>query len=423
MGTTGFNCEWVMRASTSTSLTHRNEFPLLAAQPELVYLDSAATAQKPASVLAALQRYYETENANPHRGAYALSAAATEAYHRSRERVARFVGVADADTLIFVRGTTEGMNLVASAWGRANVAAGDNVVVTRMEHHANFVPWQQLCLAVGAEFRIVELDAAGGIDLEMMRTMVDARTKVVAFGHVSNALGTINPVAEIVSIARTAAPKALVVCDGAQAVPHLAVGVDAMDVDVYAFSGHKIGGPMGVGAVIVKRAILEKMPPYQFGGDMIEWVNDTDSTWNVLPHKFEAGTPNVSGAVGMAAACDYLDAVGMAAIREHEVLLTTAAMRALSELPGVTVHGTATAEGRSGVVSFSMEDVHPHDVATSLDAAGVCVRAGHHCAQPLMRKLGVHATTRASFWVYNTLQDVEKLVAAVKATQGRFAGV
>jgi cysteine desulfurase / selenocysteine lyase len=410
-----------MRASTPTALAQRADFPLLAAQHDLVYLDSAATAQKPAAVLAALQRFYGTENANPHRGAYALSAAATRAYHDARARVARFVGVTDAATLILVRGTTEGMNLLATAWGRANVGAGDNVVVTRMEHHANFVPWQQLARGVGAEFRIVELDASGALDLAMMARAVDARTKVVAFGHVSNALGTINPVPEVVRIARAGAPAALVVCDGAQAVPHLAVDVDALGVDAYAFSGHKLGGPMGIGAVAVRRAILERMPPYQFGGDMIEWVNDLDSTWNVLPHKFEAGTPNVAGAVGLAAACDYLDGLGMAAVREHEMLLTTAAMRALSALPGVTVHGTPTAEGRSGAVSFSLADVHPHDVATSLDAAGICVRAGHHCAQPLMRALGVHATVRASFWVYNTLEDVDRLTAAVRATQERFA--
>ena len=411
-----------MRSSTAVAVAKRSDFPLLAKQPSLVYLDSAATAQKPASVLRAIQDYYETINANPHRGAYALSAAATEAYHNSRARVAKFLGIADHDVMIFVRGATEGFNLVCSTWGRANVRSGENIVVTRMEHHANFVPWQQLCRAVGAEFRIVELDASGALDLAMMAQLIDARTRVVAFGHVSNALGTIHPVSEIVSLARRLSPAALVVCDGAQAVPHLAVSVDALGVDVYTFSGHKIGGPMGIGAVYVRRAILEQMPPYQFGGDMIEWVNDLDSTWNTLPHRFEAGTPNVEGAVGLAAACDYLTTLGMASVREHEVLLTTAAMRALSDLDGVTVHGTPTAEGRSGVVSFSIADVHPHDVATSLDAAGVCVRAGHHCAQPLMRKLGVHATTRASFWVYNTLQDVEKLVLAVRETQARFAG-
>lgn len=402
------------------ALAPKSDFPLLAASPELVYLDSAATAQKPQSVLDAIAHYYQHTNANPHRGAYALSAAATQAYHDARVRVARFLGVADADTLIFTRGTTEAMNLVTTAWGRANVARGDNIVVTRLEHHANFVPWQQLALAVGAEFRICERDASGGVDLEQLARLIDARTKVVAFGHVSNALGTINPVAEMVAIARRAG-RALVVCDGAQAVPHLRVNVDALGVDAYAFSGHKIGGPMGSGGVVVRRAILEAMPPYHFGGDMIEWVHDDHTTWNVVPHKFEAGTPNVEAAVGLAAACDYMDALGMEAVRAHELALTAEAMRALGEVPGVMLHGTPTPEERSGVVSFSVNDVHPHDVATTLDVEGVCVRAGHHCAQPLMRSLGVHSTVRASFWVYNTAADVARLAAAVRAAQERFA--
>ena len=406
--------------SRTDALAPRADFPLLAAQPKLVYLDSAATSQKPRVVLEAIQHYYETNNANPHRGAYALSAAATQAYHDARVRIARFVGVKDADTLIFVRGTTEGINLVASSWGRTNVARGDNIVVTRMEHHANFVPWQQLAISAGAEFRICELDASGALDLDMMTKLVDAKTKVVAFGHVSNALGTINPVAELVRIARAGAPKALVVCDGAQGVPHLRVSVDDLAVDAYAFSGHKMGGPMGIGCVVVRRSILEAMPPYHFGGDMIEWVNDLDTTWNVLPHKFEAGTPNVEGPVGLAAACDYLDSLGMEQVRAHEVELTAAAMKALSEISGVTLHGTATADARSGVVSFSMADVHPHDVSTALDAAGVCVRAGHHCAQPLMRAMHVHSTVRASFWVYSTLSDVSSLAQSVRTAQIRF---
>ena len=404
------------------TLAPRSDFPLLAQAPELVYLDSAATSQKPREVLDAVAAYYTHLNANPHRGAYALSAVATQAYQDARARIARFLGVADADTLIFTRGTTEGINLLAASWGRANVVRGDNVVVTRMEHHANFVPWQQLARAAGAEFRICELDASGAIDLAMLGQLVDANTKVVAFGHVSNALGTINPVPALVRIARRGGEgKALVVCDGAQAVPHLRVSIDALGVDAYAFSGHKMGGPMGIGAVVVKRALLEAMPPYHFGGDMIEWVNDDDTTWNVLPHKFEAGTPNVAGAVGLSAACDYLERLGMDAVRAHEVALTAAAMRSLAALPGVTLHGTASADERSGVVSFSVDDVHPHDVATALDAEGVCVRAGHHCAQPLMRALDVHSTVRASFWVYSTPQDIDRLVTAIRAAQTLFA--
>ena len=413
-------------------LAPRADFPLLAASPDLVYLDSAATTQKPTAVLDAIQRYYHEANANPHRGAYALAAAATAAYETARHRVARFLGVADPDTLLFTRGSTEAMNLIATAWGRAQVGPGDNLVVTRMEHHANFVPWQQLALATGAEFRIAELGPAGTIDLEHLASLIDARTKVVAFGHVSNALGTIHPVTEIVRIARERSaggaplgpglpPGALLVCDGAQAVPHLRCAVDALGVDAYAFSGHKIGGPMGIGGLVMRRGILEAMPPYQFGGDMIEWVEDRTSTWNVLPHKFEAGTPNVEGAVGLAAACDYVDRLGLDAIRAHEVALTAEAMAALGAISGVTLFGTPDATSRSGVVSFAIEGVHPHDVATTLDVAGVCVRAGHHCAQPLMRVMGVPATVRASFWVYNASTDVARLAEAVRATQLRFA--
>ena len=413
-------------------LAPRADFPLLAASPDLVYLDSAATTQKPTAVLEAIRRYYTEANANPHRGAYALAGAATEAYHAARERIARFLGIADADTLVFTRGSTEAMNLVATAWGRARVGPGDNIVVTRMEHHANFVPWQQLALATGAEFRIAELGPAGTLDLDHLSALIDARTKVVAFGHVSNALGTIHPVTEMVRIVRErsagGAPLgpglptgALVVCDGAQAVPHLRCTVDALGVDAYAFSGHKIGGPMGIGGLVMRRGILEAMPPYQFGGDMIEWVEDRSSTWNVLPHKFEAGTPNVEGAVGLAAACDYVEHLGLDAIRAHEVALTAEAMAALGAIGGVTLFGTPDATTRSGVVSFAIEGVHPHDVATTLDVAGVCVRAGHHCAQPLMRAMGVPATVRASFWVYNASIDVARLAEAVRATQLRFA--
>lgn len=409
-----------MPTPVTAVLAPRTDFPLLEAAPGLVYLDSAATSQKPRAVLDALVGYYTNSNANPHRGAYALSATATQVYHDARARIARFIGVGDADTLVLTRGTTEALNLVASSWGRTHVGRGDNIVVTRLEHHANFVPWQQLARATGAEFRICELDAEGGVDLGMLEQLVDARTKVVAFGHVSNALGTINPVADIVRITR-AAGSALAVCDGAQAVPHLRVSVDELGVDAYAFSGHKMGGPMGSGGVVVRRPILEAMPPYHFGGDMIEWVEDADSTWNVLPHKFEAGTPNVEAAVGLAAACEYLDALGMDNVRLHELTLTAAAMRALADVSGVTLHGTVAATGRSGVVSFSVADVHPHDVATALDAQGVCVRAGHHCAQPLMRGLGVHSTVRASFWVYSTDADVKRLASGVEAAKRLFA--
>jgi cysteine desulfurase/selenocysteine lyase len=397
---------------------HRADFPLLAANPALHYLDSAATSQKPSVVLDAMRDYYEHDNANPHRGAYALSARATDRYHAARERVARFLGAADADCLIFTRGTTEALNLVATAWGRANVQAGDEIVVTALEHHANFVPWQQLALATGAHFRVCPLTADHRVDLDALRQLVGARTKVVAFNHVSNALGTVNPVREIAAIAR--ASGALVVCDGAQAVPHMHVGFDGLDVDFYGFSGHKMCGPMGIGGLVGRRAILEAMPPYQFGGDMIEIVGDERTTWNVLPHKFEAGTPNVADAVGLAAACDYLDAIGMDAVLQHERALVRRATERLASVEGVHIYGPPPAE-RSGVVSFTLGDIHPHDLATILDEDGVCIRAGHHCCQPLMRRLGVSATARASFYLYNDEADVEALVGALEKARALFA--
>ncbi len=402
-------------------MTRRADFPLLAANPGLHYLDSAATSQKPRAVLDAITAYYEHDNANPHRGAYDLSARATQRYLDARVRIAAFVGAADADTLIFTRGTTEALNLVASSWGRANVTRGDEILITGMEHHANFVPWQQLALAAGATLRICDLTADGRIDLDRFRSLLSPSTKVVAFNHISNALGTINPVRELAALAREHAPAAIVVCDGAQSVPHLRVNVDALDVDFFAFSGHKMCGPMGIGGLVGRRALLEAMPPYQMGGDMIEFVGDDRTTWNVLPHKFEAGTPNVADAVGLAAACDYLDAIGMDAVRSHEVALLRPLMETLSAVDGVTIYGPADVAQRSGVVSFTVADLHPHDLSTVLDQDGVCIRAGHHCAQPLMRRLNVPATARASVYVYNDLADVEALVAGVLKAREMFA--
>jgi cysteine desulfurase/selenocysteine lyase len=398
-------------------IVDRRDFPLLSSNPGLHYLDSAATSQKPRVVLDAMMQYYAHDNANPHRGAYALSARATDRYHGARKRVAQFVGVKDETRLIFTRGTTESLNLVATAWGRANVKAGDEIVVTGLEHHANFVPWQQLAREVGAALRVCGLTADGRVDLGHLATLVNPKTRVVAFNHVSNALGTINPVAEISAIARRVG--ATVVCDGAQAAPHLPLNVDLLDVDFYAFSGHKMLGPMGCGALIGKRALLEAMPPYQTGGDMIEYVADERSTWNVLPHKFEAGTPNVGDAVGLAAACDYLDSLGMAHVRAHEQELTALASERLCRIPDVKIYGPRPAD-RSGVVSFTVGEIHPHDLATILDEGGVCIRAGHHCAQPLRRRLNVPATARASFYVYNTEADVDALVEGVERARSVF---
>ena len=389
----------------------RPDFPLLANNPGLHYLDSAATSQKPRVVLDALRDFYETANANPHRGAYWLSVRATECYHQSRVRIAQFLGVADSDCLIFTRGTTEGLNLVAGSWGMANVSSGDEIVVTAMDHHANFVPWQVLAMRRGAKFRVCELTPDGKIDLEFLSGLLNKRTKIVAFSHVSNALGTINPVAEIARLVREKTD-AILVCDGAQSAPHFPVSFDSLGVDFYAFSGHKMLGPMGIGGLIGKREMLEEMPPYQTGGDMIEFVHDDRTTWNVLPHKFEAGTPNAANAVGLAAAVEYLDGIGMDRVRAHERALMSEAQRRLAAIEGLHIYGPPASE-RSGVLSFTLGDVHPHDLATILDGEGVCIRAGHHCAQPLMRRLDVPATARASFYVYNDESDIEALVAGI----------
>jgi len=408
-----------LTGTRSEAKGRRADFPLLAASPALHYLDSAATSQKPAVMLDAMRDYYERDNANPHRGAYALSVRATDRYHEARRTVARFAGIADADCLIFTRGTTESLNLVATAWGGANVGAGDEIVVTAMEHHANFVPWQQLARAKGATFRIVPLTSDGRIDVRALGSVLGARTRVFAFPHVSNALGTVNPVREIVQLVSEHAPGATIVCDGAQGAPHLPVAFDSLGVDFYAFSGHKMCGPMGIGVLLGKRKLLEAMPPYQMGGDMIDIVGDEETTWNILPHKFEAGTPNVADAVGLAAAVDYLEGIGMESVLRHERELVALADAQLRALPGVTIHGPAPRD-RSGVVSFTVEGIHPHDLATILDERGVCIRAGHHCAQPLMRRLDVAATARASFYVYSDESDVDALVRGVREAQRIF---
>jgi cysteine desulfurase/selenocysteine lyase len=407
------------------SLAPRSDFPLLAANPDLHYLDSAATSQKPRMVLDALREYYEQDNANPHRGAYALSVRATERYHAARERVARFLDVSDSSRLIFTRGTTEAINLVATAWGMDHIEPGDEIVVTALEHHANFVPWQQLARRRGAGLRICTLTNDGRLDLDCLAGLLSSRTRVVAFNHVSNALGTINPVREITRLVRQrAARDAILVCDGAQSAPHLHVALDGpelSELDFYAFSGHKMLGPMGIGGLVGRRALLETMSPYQMGGDMIELVGDEDTTWNVLPHKFEAGTPNVADAVGLAAACDYLDSLDMAAVRAHEVELLELALTRLEAVDSLTLYGPRDVAQRSGVISFTLEGIHPHDIATVLDGEGVCIRAGHHCAQPLMRRLDLPATARASFYVYSTPADVDALVAAILKTQALFS--
>ena len=371
-------------------------------------------------MLDAIRQYYENDNANPHRGAYELSARATQRYHDARERIADFLGVIDSTTLIFTRGTTEALNLVATAWGRTNLKKGAEIVITGMEHHAKFVPWQQLALLIGAKLKICELTSEGGIDLDRLKKLLGAKTKVVAFSHVSNALGTINPVREIVALAKERAPHAITVCDGAQSAPHMRVRFEELGVDFFAFSGHKMLGPMGIGGLVSTVELLEQMPPYQMGGDMIEFVGDDRTTWNVLPHKFEAGTPNVADAVGLAAACDYLDGIGMDAVRAHEVVLLESMIAKLSAVDGVRIYGPRDLAQRSGVVSFTVEGIHPHDLSTVLDQDGVCIRAGHHCAQPLMRRLNVPATARASVYVYNDPADIDALVKGVERAKLMF---
>ena len=402
-------------------MTRRADFPLLVNNPGLHYLDSAATSQKPKAVLDALRDFYETANANPHRGAYSLSVRATERYHDSRVRIAKFLGVSDPDCLIFTRGTTEALNLVAGSWGRANISRGDEIVVTALEHHANFVPWQQLALEKHATLKVCELTADGRLDLDHLAELLTSKTKVVAFSHVSNALGTINPIGEIVKLVHENT-SAITVCDGAQSAPHFPVAFDSLGVDFYAFSGHKMLGPMGIGGLAGKRALLEAMPPYQTGGDMIEFVHDDRTTWNVLPHKFEAGTPNAADAVGLAAAVEYLERIGMTRVQEHERSMISAAQARLGAIDGLQIFGPSPLE-RSGVVSFTMSDVHPHDLATILDGEGVCIRAGHHCAQPLMRRLNVAATARASFYVYNDERDIDALVAGIMKAREIFGYV
>ena len=392
-------------------MNRKADFPIFANNPGLHYLDSAATSQKPKAVIDAVVDFYETSNANPHRGAYALSVEATDRYDAARKRIAKFVGLGDPDCLIFTRGTTESINLVATAYGRANVGGGDEIVITALEHHANFVPWQQLAIERQARLRICDLTPDHRLDLDCLSSLISRKTKIVAINHVSNALGTINPVKDIVQIVRERSD-AIVVCDGAQGVPHLQVGFDELGVDFYAFSGHKMCGPMGIGALLSVRSLLESMPPYQMGGDMIEFVYDESTTWNELPHKFEAGTPNAANAVGLAAAAEYLDQIGMNEVLGHERSLMAEAHRRLLEIEGVRIYGPEP-ELRSGVVSFTMGDVHPHDLATILDGDGICIRAGHHCAQPLMRRLDVPATARASFYVYNDRSDIDALVEGV----------
>jgi len=396
----------------------RRQFPVLSQRPygkRLAFLDSGATSQKPQAVIDAVTRFYDRDNSNVHRGVYELAERATAAFEGARKKIARFIG-AEPREVIFTRGTTEGVNLVAQAWGRANVGPGDEILVTEMEHHSNIVPWQILAAEKGAKLVVVPVDDRGEVHLADFERLIGPRTRIVAVTHVSNALGTVNPVKEIARLAHARGVPVLV--DGAQAVPHTRVDVRDLDADFYVFSGHKMFGPTGIGVLYGKAKLLEAMPPWQGGGDMILSVSFSGTKFNTIPYKFEAGTPDAAGAVGLGAAVDWLEGLDRAGAEAHERDLLEYATERLQEIPGLRIIGTAP--DKAAVISFVMERVHPHDVGTILDREGVAVRAGHHCAQPLMERFGVPATVRASMALYNTREDVDQLVRGLHRVREMF---
>ena len=401
--------------------TRRADFPLLATRVHgkpLVYLDNAATSQKPRAVIEAITRYYETSNANVHRGVYWLSEHATAAYEGAREKARAFLNAREAREIIFVRSTTEGINLVASSFGRTNLVAGDEVLISAMEHHSNIVPWQLICEERGATLRVIPMSPAGELSLEEIERRLTERTKIVALVHVSNSLGTINPVREVVALAHAQGIPVLV--DGAQAAPHMPVDVQALDCDFYTVSGHKMFGPTGIGVLYGKAARLEAMPPYQGGGDMIRSVTFAKTTFADIPAKFEAGTPHIAGAIGLGAAIDYLSRLDWELVAQHERDLLGYASARLQEVPGVRLVGTAA--HKASVISFVVAGVHAHDVGTIVDQQGVAIRTGHHCTQPVMDFFGVPATARASFAFYNTREDADALVTALGNVRQVFGG-
>jgi len=399
----------------------RRDFPIFTREfhgKPLVYLDSANTSQKPEQVLAAMDDYYRRHNANVHRAVYALAEEATFALEESRAKVARFVGASDRAT-VFTKNVTEGINLVAYAWGLRNLHEGDEILVTEMEHHANLVPWQMIAQLTGARVRAIPVTDGFVLDLDAYDRLLSERTRLVAVSAMSNVLGTINPVPLIAE--RAHAVGALVLADAAQAVPHLGVTFDGLGADIMGFTGHKLLGPMGIGVLVARPELLDSMEPFQTGGEMIRQVTLEGATWNDIPWRFEAGTPNVGGAVGLAAAVDYLSAIGMDQVRAHEAAITTYALERLAELDGLRLLGPGDVEQQGGVVSFTLGDVHPHDVAQVLDAEGIAVRAGDHCAMPLHTRFGLGASTRVSFSVYSTNDEVDALVTALDKTQRMFA--
>ncbi|EKF8755149.1 cysteine desulfurase [Staphylococcus pseudintermedius] len=397
------------------------DFPILEQQvngKRLAYLDSTATSQKPKQVIDALSDYYERYNSNVHRGVHTLGSLATDGYEGARETVRRFIHAKYFEEIIFTRGTTAAINMIAHSYGDANVGEGDEIVVTQMEHHANLVPWQQLGKRQGATLKFIPMAEDGTITLEAVRETVSERTKIVAIAHVSNVLGTINDIKAIAEIAHEHG--AIISVDGAQSVPHMKVDVQDLNVDFYSFSGHKMLGPTGIGVLYGKREHLNQMEPTEFGGDMIDFVDLYDSTWTDLPTKFEAGTPLIAQAIGLQAAIEYIESIGFDAIHEHEQALTTYAYEQMSQIEGIDIYGPSK-DKRAGIITFNLKDVHPHDVATALDTEGVAVRAGHHCAQPLMKWLNVSSTARASFYIYNTKEDIDQLVEGLKQTKEFFS--
>lgn len=401
--------------------TIRADFPLLDQEVNghrLVYLDSAATAQKPIQVIEAVNEYYRLNNANVHRGVHTIGTRATEQYEGSRDRVKQFINAKHREEIIFTRGTTSAINIVAMSYGDQNLTPDDEIVITQMEHHSNIIPWQQLSKRTGAKLTYIPLEADGTITLAKVEETITEKTKIVAITHVSNVLGTINPIKEIAAIAHKNG--AVLLVDGAQSVPHLSVDVQELDCDFYAFSGHKMCGPTGIGVLYGKKSLLEKMEPVEFGGEMIDFVDLYDSTWKELPWKFEAGTPIIAGAIGLKAAIDYLELIGLDNIALHEKELVNYALEQISTIEGIEVYGPTQ---RAGLITFNLPDVHPHDTATVLDTEGIAVRAGHHCAQPLMKWLNVTATARASFYLYNTHEDVDRFIEGLKKTKEFFTDV
>ncbi|EAC8301745.1 cysteine desulfurase [Listeria monocytogenes] len=399
----------------------RADFPILAQEineKPLAYLDNAATSQKPKQVIEALTHYYEFDNANVHRGVHTLAARATDAYEAARGKVAKFIHAREVAEIIFTRGTTSAINLVVDSYAEANIEAGDEIVISYLEHHSNLIPWQQLAKRKGAVLKYIELEEDGTISVEQAKKTIGEKTKIVALAHVSNVLGTITPMKEIAAIAHQFG--AVILVDGAQAVPHMEVDVVDLDADFYAFSGHKMMAPTGIGALYGKRELLDAMEPTEFGGEMIDFVELYDSTWKELPWKFEAGTPIIGGAIALGAAIDYLAEVGLANIHAQEQALASYAIEEMSKIEGITIYGPKDASKRCGLVTFNLEGAHPHDIATILDEDGIAIRAGHHCAQPLMKWLDVSSTARASFYIYNTKEEIDALIDGLKLTKEYF---